>query len=220
MPISLLYEPVTNDFFYTVSNFLNDTCLSMPTGQDSTKRAVNITIDMDYANAINQPGYPIVDARIRLPAIEALLWALTLSYSDTLEFQYLQTPYTNIPGNGTAGDDAAWIEVTDTQARESQSKFLSTILAAIVTDGLARIAGNGVDPFSPHMFLFPDRGDGMLHGLNTSSTLSSGFRENLGPTNEDDASNHPRLNLQFQPDSGSQSSSSTPSSRSSTASTY
>ncbi|CZR65540.1 uncharacterized protein PAC_15440 [Phialocephala subalpina] len=85
-----------------------------------------------------------------------------------------------IPEDGIAN-------VSQDDLTRSRAKFLSTILAGMVTDGMARIAGNGAFPYSAPMFLVPNRtADGILEGKLLITSAVYGEIEVLNTTNIED----------------------------------
>jgi len=59
----------------------------------------------------------------------------------------------------------AGVIITDDVARRQRAKLVSTVLAGVVTDGIARIVSDGSFPYSASFFLLPNRtADGVLQG--------------------------------------------------------
>jgi len=179
VPVEVYYEPRQQDqVSYRVRNKITETCL--PKGNEAPGEVLppkNTSIDMDYANAINQP-MPFDDAP--LPAIDAMLQRMVfpddrLANNET-GFTF-KAPLNSISTvNGTTN-------VTMDDTRKSRSTMIGTILAGVVTDGLIRIAGNGIFPYSASMFLTNETTDsGSLVGRFVISSAHGGDDNALNAT--------------------------------------
>jgi hypothetical protein len=180
VPVDAFYEPRTNDqVSFRVKAHLRDTCLTIP-GETATDQPLrNMTIDLDYANAINQLQ-PFVDANI--PTIPAILNQLTFQQGDTSTGVglILKSP---LLGNLAEGQSA---NQTGDEDRESRATMIATLLAGVVTDGLARIAGNGIFPYSAAMFLTNKTDDsGGLVGRFVVTSAEGGEDDPLNATSAD-----------------------------------
>lgn len=179
VPVEVYYEPRQQDqVSYRVKNKVKETCL--PIGKEEPRESLppkNASIDMDYANAINQP-MPFSDGP--LPAIDAMLERMVFE-DDRLagnETGYtFKAPLVSISTvNGTTN-------TTLDDTRKSHSTMIGTILAGVVTDGLARIAGNGIFPYSASMFLTNETTDsGSLVGRFVISSAHGGDDNALNAT--------------------------------------
>lgn len=174
VPVDVWYEPRNSDqLSYTVETSLADSCLVVPSDASSDRQPINTTILAGYANAINQP-LPFITGGNQ-PAFLATLE--TFLYHDSTYVPngvFFQSP---IPG-------VAGIQVTDEMARKLRAKLVSTLLAGFVTDGMARIAGNGVFPYAAPVFLLSNRSaDGDLQGLFPVSSATGGEVDPLNTTN-------------------------------------
>jgi hypothetical protein len=92
----------------------------------------------------------------------------------------------------------AGVVVTDEDARKQRAKLVSTVLAGVVTDGLARNAGAGSYPFSAPIFLLPNyTTDGSLLGRFPVTSATGGEDDSLNTTNTADAKEWLQLNPTF-----------------------
>lgn len=147
VPVNVFYEPRQMDqVSYRVKNKLDETCLAIGNEEAADSFPRNITIDMDYANAINQP-MPFTEGPKE--AIQAMLERAVFDDNRVeggvgFTFKSPMVSASTVDGvfNSTMDD-----------VRQSHSTMISTLLAGVVTDGLARIAGNGIFPYSASMFL-------------------------------------------------------------------
>ena len=173
---------------------MEDTCLDVPMDSSSGRQPINITITADYANAINQL-LPVVSgngssALDFLPAILALLELYVIPEDSYIPDGVLF--YAPLPGNGNS---SLTIDVT----QRARAKLISNLLAGVVTDGLARVAGNGAWPFSPAMFLLPNStADGVLQGLFPQSSAEGGEVNPLNVTDLEASTTWLLLNPTFQ----------------------
>ena len=89
--------------------------------------------------------------------------------------------------------------MSDDDARRQRAKLVSTVLAGVVTDGLARNAGDGAFPYSASMFLLPNiTTDGFLQGRFPVTSATGGEDDPLNTTNPADEAQWLRLNPAFQ----------------------
>ena len=185
IPVSAWYEPtITDQVSYSITGEMSNTCLNIPSSPTSGRNAINTSIDMDYANAINQP---IVFVSGEIPALEAIYQRFIFNESVNIPNGVIfKAP---IPGiNG--------VVVTDDVARKMRAKLVATVLAGVVTDGLARNAGNGEFPYSSSMFLLPNRTeDGSLQGRFPVTSATGGEDDSLNTTDP----NAPKTWLKINP---------------------
>jgi hypothetical protein len=188
VPVSAWYEPTISDqVSYSILGDVSNTCLNIPTDPSLRSRAINTTIDIDYANAINQP---IAFITGNIPALEAIYQRFIFNDSTYIPNGVIfKSP---IPGiNG--------VVVTDDEARRERAKLVSTVLAGVVTDGLARNAGNGAFPYSAPMFLLSNlTSDGSLQGRFPVTSATGGEDDSLNTTDLANTNTWLRLNPTFQ----------------------
>ena len=147
VPVDVYYEPRTSDqVSFNVKGKLSETCLNLPYMPAVDQPIKNITISQEYADAINQN---ITFSSGDIPALVAILRLevfqddrVTESVVTAFKSPLLATAQTGVSVNVTMDD-----------VRKSRATMISTILAGVITDGLARIAGNGLFPYSASMFL-------------------------------------------------------------------
>jgi hypothetical protein len=188
IPVDVSYEPTVSDqVSYGIKGSMPDTCLHIPTDPSSERQSINTTIDIEYANAINQP---LVFITGNIPAMLAIYQRFV--YNDSTYIPNGVIFKAPIPGvNGAV--------ITDDVARRQRAKLVSVVLAGLVTDGLARNVGDGSYPYSAPFFLLPNRtADGELQGRFAFSSATGGLDEPLNTTNIDDTSKWLRLNPTFQ----------------------
>ncbi|KIW91052.1 uncharacterized protein Z519_07946 [Cladophialophora bantiana CBS 173.52] len=180
VPVNVFYEPRTSDqVAFNVRGKLSNTCLTLPHENAAVDQPIkNMTIDMDYANAINQ-NISFVSGDT--PAIIAMLQEAVFQ-DDRVTDQVLNAFKSPFVGSAQTGVNA---NLTGDQVRQSRATMISTILAGVVTDGLARIAGNGLYPFSASMFLTNETHDGSLVGRFLVSTAQGGEDTVLNSTAAD-----------------------------------
>ena len=188
VPLDVWYEPTVSDqVSYSISTDFQDTCLQIPTDPSSRRQPINTTITTAYANAINQPIDFVTGNK---PALLGILERFVLTDS-----RYI--PDGQIFNNVIPG--VAGIVVTEQVARKARAKSVSTVLAGVVTDGLARNAGDGQYPYAAPMFLLPNRtSDGILQGRFPVVSAAGGQDEPLNTTNAADTSHWLALNPTFQ----------------------
>jgi hypothetical protein len=188
IPVSAWYEPtITDQVSYSITGEITDTCLNIPSSPDSRRKAIDTSIDIDYANAINQP---IVFVSGEIPALEAIYQRFIFNESVYIpDGVIFKAP---IPGvNGAV--------VTDDVARKMRAKLVATVLAGVVTDGLARNAGNGEFPYSSSMFLLPNRtADGSLQGRFPVTSATGGEDDSLNTTDPNSPKTWLKINPTFQ----------------------
>jgi hypothetical protein len=188
IPVDAWYEPTTNDqVSYSISTSMSETCLTVPTDGSSGRQPINTTISAAYANAINQP---IAFIRGNVPALEAIFQRFIFTDNNYIPNGVIfKAP---IPGK-------AGVVITDILSRKQRAKLVSTVLAGVVTDGLARNAGNGEFPYAAPIFLLPNRSaDGVLQGRFPVTSATGGEDDPLNTTNIADEAKWLRLNPTFQ----------------------
>jgi hypothetical protein len=147
VPVDVFFEPRTSDqVAFSVKGRLSNTCLTIPQIDSSSEPFRNVSISQDYADAINQD---IAFTEGSVPAIMAMLQRLVFQDTDVTD-KVVNVFKSPLLGNAQTGQ---YVTSTIAEARQSRSTVISTMLAGVVTDGLARIAGNGLFPFSASMFL-------------------------------------------------------------------
>lgn len=124
----------------------NKPCLEIPSDPSSGRKSIDTTIDTNYANAINQP----------IAFITGKILALLRNLATVrLQGQHLPPQLCDFekepPLLGIAG-----VVATDGDARRQRAKLISTVLAGVVTDNLARNIGDGSFPYSVPFFLLPN----------------------------------------------------------------
>ncbi|ETI21782.1 hypothetical protein G647_05851 [Cladophialophora carrionii CBS 160.54] len=179
VPVDVFYEPRTSDqVAFTIKGKLPNTCLTLPHEAAVDQPVRNITISQDYADAINQD---IAFSDGSIPAIIAMLQQavfedaqVTDQVMNAFKSPFVGSAQTGVSANRTIDD-----------VRRSRATMISTLLAGAITDGLARIAGNGLFPYSPSMFLL-NRTDGdKLVGRFLVTTAQGGEDETLNTTAAD-----------------------------------
>ncbi|KIX95139.1 uncharacterized protein Z520_09055 [Fonsecaea multimorphosa CBS 102226] len=181
VPVDVFYEPRTSDqVAFNVKGELTNTCLSsMPHEKAAVHQPVkNMTIDMAFANAINQN---ITFVTGPVPAIVGMLNQAVFP-DDRVTDQVLNAFKSPFVGSAKTGANA---NLTDDEVRQSRATMISTILAGVITDGLARIAGNGLYPYSASMFLTNETQDGSLVGRFPVSSAQGGEDTVLNSTAAD-----------------------------------
>jgi hypothetical protein len=195
VPVDVWYEPNTNigDVSYFAPPGMSGSCLSKPNNEGSGKDSMNVTIGIEYANAINQPSInPLTLEEDRK------LWRLLR------EFERDGTEATGVSGSVIFSYPAHGVDpnkdvLDHAELNAGMSKLISTFLAGIVTDALARIDSNGVFPDTPPLFLLPERAsNGNLLGSLSSYGDQPGFVVDLGTANLEDSSQWLRLDMKFQ----------------------
>ena len=147
IPVHVYYEPRTSDqVSFNVKGKLSDTCLSLPHEAATDQPVRNVTINQDFANAINQE-IAFTDGPV--PAVIAMLQR-TVFQDPRVTDQVLNAFKSPFVGSAETGVSA---NLTHDQVRQSRATMISTLLAGVITDSLARTAGNGIFPFSPPIFL-------------------------------------------------------------------
>ncbi|KIW52060.1 hypothetical protein PV05_07731 [Exophiala xenobiotica] len=182
VPVFVWYEPRSSDqvSFY-VEGELPDTCLTIPRVPSTGRSIRDMAIDLQYAEAINQP-IPFDSGDV--PAITAMLNQLTFPQGAVAPTN--ETGYAfRSPILGKANGDN-FVPTTQDDVRRSRAKLISTLLAGVVTDGLARIAGGGIFPYSAAMFLTnkTDSNDSLVGRFVVSSAVG-GQDESLNATSAD-----------------------------------
>lgn len=168
-PVDTWYEPTADDqVSYSVADANAESCLDFPSSPSTTREAINITLDMGYANAINTPiDFVTGDESVFYGMIQNFIFPST----DLLGGAMFHSPYTAT----TNGTFATY------QTQRSRSMLLSTVLATVTTDGLARIAGNGVWPYSTPMFVQEESSSDLV-GIFPQTDETGGFTEPLNTT--------------------------------------
>lgn len=141
--MSAFYEPRTSDqISCSVKATLEDTRLTLPQVYGGDQSITNITINLDYANAINQL-IPFVSGD--QPAIYAMLDRNVFEddrLAEGIGFSF-KSPFLDVAAVGESN------KITIEQVRKNRATMISTLLAG----ALARIAGNGLYRYSALMFL-------------------------------------------------------------------
>ena len=126
VPVEVFYEPRQSDqISFRVKSKLTNTCLPIGHNDPDAQPPRNMTIDMGYANAINQP-MPFVDEDT--PAIDAMLQSVVFEDGE------LPDGTTGLvfrsPLNGVANTDGKVTTETAGDIRKSHSTMISTILVS------------------------------------------------------------------------------------------
>jgi hypothetical protein len=168
-PVDAWYEPTTTDQVdYSIADSNVGSCLDSPLSPVTTREAINITLDMGYANAINTPIDFVTGDE---PAIYGLMQSFISPSGYLPDTTTFASPYTATT-NATFATD---------QTVKSRSMLLATVLATVTTDGLARIAGNGVWPYSTPIFVV-EESPSNLTGIFPQTDEAGGFTEPLNTT--------------------------------------
>lgn len=188
IPVDVWYEPTVNDqVSYGIRESMSDTCLDIPVDPSPGRHSINTTIDIEYANAINAP---IDFVTGNIPALLGIYQRFI--YNDSTYIPNGVIFKAPIPG-------VAGVVVTDDVARRQRAKLVSTVLAGVVTDGMARIVGDGSFPYSAPFFLLPNRtADGVLQGRFPFTSATGGEDDPLNTTNIADTEKWLRLSPTFQ----------------------
>lgn len=179
IPVNIWYEPIVNDqVSYSVAADIQDTCLNIANDPRSTKQPINNTITAAYANAINQ-NIAFVNGDI--PALLAMYQRYIFNDSafipNGIDFR------APIPGISTINLTFGYSVETPQEGQRQRGKLIATVLAGVVGDGLARVAGNGQMPFSGSAFLLPTlSSNGSLQGRFPLTTAIGGLDEPLNAT--------------------------------------
>jgi len=178
VPVDVWYEPRTDDqVTFSTKGPLSNTCLDIPHSRSSDLPVKNMTIGLAYANAINQE---IDFVSGNMPAIYSMLQQCT--FNDGLIPPYGGLVF-KAPFVAEANSTQSASGITVAEARQSRATMISTLLAGVVTDGLARIAGNGLFPYSAPMFLTNKTDDnGGLIGRFPITTAAGGEDDPLNAT--------------------------------------
>lgn len=168
-PVDTWYEPTTNDQVeYSIADSNAESCLNSPLSPPSTREAINITLGMGYANAINTP----VDF---VTGPQSVFYGLIQNFIfDSVYLpgaQMFESPFTATTNGSFASNETM----------RSRSMMLATVLATVTTDGLARIAGNGVYPYSTPIFV-TETSPNNLTGIFPQTDQVGGFTEPLNTT--------------------------------------
>jgi hypothetical protein len=179
VPVDVFYEPKTSDqVAFTVKGKLPNTCLTLPHQAAVDQPVRNITISQDYADAINQ-GIAFTDGPI--PAIVAMLQQAVFE-DPRVTNQVMNAFKSPFVGSAQTGENA---NITTDDVRRNRATMISTLLAGAITDGLARIAGNGLFPYSPSMFLLNQTDGDKLVGRFLVTSAQGGEDETLNTTTAD-----------------------------------
>ncbi|OAP54516.1 hypothetical protein AYL99_10964 [Fonsecaea erecta] len=192
IPVDVFYEPRTSDQVgFNVKGEMTNSCLSLPHEKAAVNQPIkNMTISLDFANAINQN---ITFVTGDIPAIVAMLQEAVFP-DEKVTDEVLNTFRSPFVGSAKSGATA---NLTDAEVRQSRATMISTLLAGVITDGLARIAGNGLFPYSAPMFLTNQTEDGSLVGRFPVSSAQGGEDTILNATVAD-VRNWPRIDPVFQ----------------------
>lgn len=177
IPVDVYYEPRTSDqVSFAVKGSLSNTCLTLPHEKPSPGQEIrNISISQDYADAINQD---IAFTEGPTPAIIAMLQQAVFEDPRVTD-QVMNTFKSPLLAVAQTGVN---VNVTTEDSRKSRATMISTLLAGAITDGLARIAGNGLFPFSPSMFLLNQTDGDKLVGRFLVTSAQGGEDETLNST--------------------------------------
>ena len=168
-PVDTWYEPKTDDQVgYSVADSNTQSCLNSPLSPRTTREAVNITLDMGYANAINTPVDFVTGFE---PALSGMIENFIFASPDLPGGTLMESPFTGTLNHVTNG----------TESQRTRAALLATVLATVTTDGLARIAGNGVWPYSTPMFV-EESSSSNLTGIFPQTDQIGGFTEPLNTT--------------------------------------
>jgi hypothetical protein len=195
IPVEVYYEPRTSDFVtYKSKGQLTNTCLHIPhKSSDANQPIRNVSISQDYANAINQN---ISFTQGPTPAFEGML-QITVFQDDATDpntGEILTTFKSPLPESAKTG---VLIHTTEEEARKSRSTMIATLAAGVITDGLARVVGNGLFPFSASMFLTNETSpDGSAVGRFLVSSAQGGQDDPLNHTRAD-ADQWLRLDIEY-----------------------
>ncbi|KAK4949966.1 hypothetical protein LTR10_011808 [Elasticomyces elasticus] len=183
IPVDVFYEPRTNDqVSFNIKGLLTDTCLTAVPREASTHQPLrNMTIDLDYASAMNQLMPFETD---NIPAIPAMLDQTTFEQDNVGPNNGIGYDF-KAPFLGSVnGEDNA--NTTFDEIRKTRATMISTLLAGVVTDGLARIGGNGIFPYSAAMFLTnKTNSSGGLVGRFVVTSAEGGEDDSLNATSAD-----------------------------------
>jgi hypothetical protein len=168
-PVDTWYQPTTNDQVeYSIADSNEESCLDSPLSPHPAREAINITLGIGYANAINTP----IDF---VTGPESVFYGLIQNFifdSTSLPgAQMFQSPFTASTNGSFASNET----------RRSRSMILATVLATVTTDGLARISGNGVYPYSTPIFV-NETSPNNLTGIFPQTDQVGGFTEPLNTT--------------------------------------
>ncbi|CZR55385.1 uncharacterized protein PAC_05272 [Phialocephala subalpina] len=179
IPVNIWYEPTVNDqVSYNVAANMNDTCLDIANDANSLRQPINNTIDAVYANAINEL---ISFTQGPVPALLAIYQRYI--YNDSLLIPNGIDFRAPIPGVATTNLTIGFVLESPEDAQRQRSKLIATVLAGVVGDGLARVAGNGQLPYSGSAFLLPTlSSNGSLLGRFLLSTAIGGLDKPLNAT--------------------------------------
>ena len=168
-PVDTWYEPTVDDQVgYSIADSNAESCLNSPLSPFTTREAINITLNMGYANAINTPVDFADGAEDAIYGmIQNFIFASTHVPGGTI----FQSPFTTTPAGTSPGNET----------QRSRSAMLATVLATVTTDGLARIAGNGVWPYSTPVFVI-ESSPSNLTGIFPQTDQVGGFTEPLNTT--------------------------------------
>ncbi|KAI1615976.1 hypothetical protein EDD37DRAFT_646177 [Exophiala viscosa] len=183
IPVDVFYEPRNNDqVSFNVKGPLTDTCLTAVPQDAATHQPIrNMTIHLDYASAMNQLMPFQTD---NIPAIPAMLDQTTFEQDDVgpndgIGYKFKAPFLGSVNGEENAN-------TTFDEIRKTRATMISTLLAGVVTDGLARIGGNGIFPYSAAMFLTNKTdSSGGLVGRFVVTSAEGGEDESLNATSAD-----------------------------------
>jgi hypothetical protein len=169
--------------------------LTTTTRGKSRTAPINTTINIDYADAINALVNNSIGETTNL--VRYLIFASSTNYDSDL-----------VPGgvdfvfpafSKDEQQEATKYIQSEEVLRRGSATLVSTLLAGIVTDGLARLSGNGAMVLeSQAMFLLPDRTpNGTLQGLSPLSGYTAGTLHELNTTDAGDVEKHVRLDFKI-----------------------
>ncbi|RVX73117.1 hypothetical protein B0A52_02244 [Exophiala mesophila] len=179
LPVDVFYQPRQEDqVALALKHPKTDTCLDVGSNSlTSTSRPPrNISIDLDYANAINQP----IPFTIGPTPVLVAMMDGNIDAEGSIDNQ---TGYAFKAPMVAAKPLSEGIQLTPDESRRSHSTLIATLLAGVVTDGLARIAGNGIYPYSSPIFLTNQTTeDGGMVGQFIVSSAQGGVDQALNAT--------------------------------------
>ena len=191
-PVSVSFEPNTQDQVSLQPLDDDNRCLNAETfgspSSDSvhtTQRARNMTIDPRFARSINQNISFTAGNR---SAIAGMLDGFLYESTNLPGSVNFRAPFRG-SGNLT--------EIGREASNRQRADVIAAILAAVVTDGLSRIAAAGHYPYSAPFFMQHTAGTNNITGLNPISTASGGQTVPLN-INEAELGNYIRLSPTLQ----------------------
>lgn len=150
VPVGVFYEPRSSDqVSFNVKGQLTETCLDTVPQEPAAhcQPTRNMTIDLDYASAMDQlQPFDTGNESSIAAMLDRTVLEQDVGPEQSIGFAFKAPFLRNANGSQS-------VVVTYDQFRQSRATMISTLLAGVITDGLARIAGNGIFPYSAAMFL-------------------------------------------------------------------